>query len=873
MSMIRHGLRIAEKRAIFALTATLLAVFALSAKAQVVSTSPVTTTAEPEALQEVVVTARRRAENLQDVPLSVNAFNGAQLQVLNVVDPESLGKLDPGLTLNSDNGSRQSFVPFIRGLGAAPNSPSNAVIEYFSEVPNFQPSFFDLADVQVLKGPQGTLFGETSTAGAVLFTPRKPSGDFDGYFNMEHGNYAYNAISAAVEFPIISDVWSVRAAGQIRKRDGFTTLIDSHIGGDPSSELDNLDTSEFRVSSVIKPLENLEIYTILQSSNIYSNGTDNELIAVTPFLGFLGGVSPAANPLTAAQFGYLAGYSAPAGKSWQQLLQAALAQQQAAGIGTDYAPASQATVNKFEGLINTITWNITDKITLKDIYGMYKNYTSGVSANPSGSDVPLLSQIPPICQPGISPGNCLTTSGTNWSNEIQLQGVAFANRLSWQTGFYYRDDPTSPDWTVPSGFVGYVAFGTPNAASPATCAALGAGGTTCTTITNSSSKSYAPYFQTTYEVVKDVHFTAGYRETYDEAKSYVTAAPDYTTTFEGQTFPIVVLGTRPLPGATQMVTPVPRTGNGSWTLAADWRINDELLAYVTRRKGYTPGGINGGLPPGDPRTVYEPETVKDVEAGLKSDFKFGDYALRMNLDAYYMKFDNIQERTDAEINGAFQGFTGNVAAATIKGVDLSLLFSRSQLYDVTLLFNWNDAKYTSWTDVSTCSAESYRPACTNPAYIVTTDHVGGVVTVTNPATGQVIGVQNTPPDQFIEAPKFKVSLRPALHLGFLGEQFAPVTISANIYYTSSYTDTSVNFTSGDTAANLVVNGYTQADMRLDWKRIAVQNGINLDFYAQVTNVTDRRGVISKIDTATFDNTDQGIYNEPRMYFAGFNLSF
>jgi iron complex outermembrane recepter protein len=871
MNTTNQRLIATAERIVLGSTAILLSLVVSVAKAD--ATTDQSAAESSDTLQEVVVTARRRAENIQDVPLSVNAFTQTQLQVLNVVDPESLGKLDPGLTLNTDNSSRQSFTPFIRGLGAAANSNSNAVIQYFAEVPNFQPSFFDLENVQVLKGPQGTLFGETATGGAVLFTPKKPTGDFDGYFNMEHGNYDYNAISAAVEFPIINDKWSVRVAGQIRKRDGFTTLINSHSGSEATDE-DDLNTSEFRVSSVIKPLENLEIYTILQASTIRSNGTDNELIAVSPLLPFLGVTSPTSSPLTAAQFNYFSGYSAPAGKTWLQLLQSGLAQQQSAGIGTTYAPADQSTVNKFEGLINTITWNVTDKITLKDVFGAYKNYTSGVSANPSGTDVPLLSQIPPICQPGISPANCLTTSATNWSNEIQLLGQAFSNRLSWQTGFYYRDNPTSPNWTVPAGFVGYIAMGNPFQAAPGTCAALGvAAGTPCTTVTNQSSISYAPYFQTTYEVVKDVHLTAGYRESYDEAKSYVTAAPAYTTQFEGQTLPIVVLGTQPLPGATQLVTPVPRTANGSWTLAADWRINDELLLYVTRRKGYTPGGINSGLPPGDPRTVFQAETVKDVEAGLKGDFKFGDYSMRMDIDAYYMKFSGIQEKTDAEIDGQFLGFTGNVAAATIQGVDLTMLISRSPWYDLSLLFNWNDAKYTNWTDVSTCAAESYRPACLNPSYTVTTNHVAGIVTVTNPATGQVVGTQNTPADLFVEAPKFKVTLRPALHLGFLGESFAPATLSANIYYTSSYTDTDINLTSGDLPSNLIVNGFVQADMRLDWKNIAVKNGVSVDFYAQVTNVTDRRGVIAKIDTATFDNTVQGVYNEPRMYFAGFSLKF
>src|SRR5690606_3052625 len=111
-------------------------------------------------------------------------------------------------------------------------------------------------------GPQGTLFGETATGGVVLFTPHRPGNEFEGYVSGQAGSHDYFAIEGAVTIPVIPDIWSVRLSGQMRKREGFTRLFYSQVGAG-STDVDNIDTTSLRLSSLLTPVDGLEISTVV----------------------------------------------------------------------------------------------------------------------------------------------------------------------------------------------------------------------------------------------------------------------------------------------------------------------------------------------------------------------------------------------------------------------------------------------------------------------------------------------------------------------------------------------------------------------------------------------------------------------------------
>ena len=179
---------------------------------------------EVDGLAPIVVTAQRRAENLQDVPIAATAFSGDDLQKHAVERIDDLQFVAPSLTV-TDAGLTQSVN--IRGIGIASGSPAvaNGVATYINGI--FQPpvlttsSFYDIQSLEVLRGPQGTLVGSNSTGGAMLITTRAPSlSGVNGYAQASYGNYDNLALQGGVNLPISSTL-AVRAAGTVQNRDSY----------------------------------------------------------------------------------------------------------------------------------------------------------------------------------------------------------------------------------------------------------------------------------------------------------------------------------------------------------------------------------------------------------------------------------------------------------------------------------------------------------------------------------------------------------------------------------------------------------------------------------------------------------------------------
>ncbi len=204
----------------------------LVASAAFVSCAPAQAQSNSDNSADIIVTARRVEERLQDVPISITVFNQAQLTKNNVVNAADLAINTPSLTANSNFGSQNSSFA-IRGF-VQENGTSPAVGVYFNDVvspraaSNGIPAgdgagpgaFFDLQNVQVLKGPQGTLFGRNTTGGAVLLVPQKPTDKFEGFVKGAIGNYGMREGQAVLNVPL-SDTFRVRLGVDRMKRDGY----------------------------------------------------------------------------------------------------------------------------------------------------------------------------------------------------------------------------------------------------------------------------------------------------------------------------------------------------------------------------------------------------------------------------------------------------------------------------------------------------------------------------------------------------------------------------------------------------------------------------------------------------------------------------
>jgi iron complex outermembrane receptor protein len=192
---------------------------------------------------DIVVTARRKEESLQSVPLSVNVLGEATLQRQNVSSVYDLGRVSPGLTVTPSSGGSTRPAYQIRGQRAALTDiiVDPAVVVYFGEVAQGRPSgtaqsIWDLQSIQVLRGPQGTLFGRNTTGGAILMTPKTPKDYFEGYVRGATGNYDLRDLEGVINLPLAEGV-AVRAGGKIIRRDGyFKDVLTGKSGWDENND-------------------------------------------------------------------------------------------------------------------------------------------------------------------------------------------------------------------------------------------------------------------------------------------------------------------------------------------------------------------------------------------------------------------------------------------------------------------------------------------------------------------------------------------------------------------------------------------------------------------------------------------------------------
>ncbi|WP_017667607.1 TonB-dependent receptor [Sandarakinorhabdus sp. AAP62] len=235
------------KKLCFYCTTAIAVCSASTALAQTAAAAP----AEDSGIEEIIVTAQRRSENLQRVAVAVSAVSSKELIASGVSDVQNLGRLVPSLVVQPNGGSSTNF--YLRGVGSyATNAfAENAIAFNFAEVYVARPTsplgtFFDLERIEVVKGPQGTLYGRNATGGAINVIPKAPElGDFGVDATAELGNYASKRGSVAVNIPI-GDIAAVRVAGQVSDRNGYLSDgYDDEVG------------QAARISLLVKPNDRL----------------------------------------------------------------------------------------------------------------------------------------------------------------------------------------------------------------------------------------------------------------------------------------------------------------------------------------------------------------------------------------------------------------------------------------------------------------------------------------------------------------------------------------------------------------------------------------------------------------------------------------
>lgn len=266
--------------------------------AQTVTAAP----AEEATLGEIVVTARRRSESLQEVPQTVNAVSGDTLQKLNIQQFQDVQQLVPGLTLNTASNGYGSSAS-LRGVDFNVNSGASPTTQFYvNDVPieanSILTALFDVGQVEVLRGPQGTTRGEPAPSGAITLTTHKPNlSEFGGYVDVTASDQRARNVQAAINVPIIQDVLAVRLAGlfDTNKVNGVSS-VNSRI--EPRSN-----TSAFRVSTSFEPSDRFNLNVMWQHldkdlsvyDQVYGPGSPGGVFGFNSALGPITGVTLPAN--------------------------------------------------------------------------------------------------------------------------------------------------------------------------------------------------------------------------------------------------------------------------------------------------------------------------------------------------------------------------------------------------------------------------------------------------------------------------------------------------------------------------------------------------------------------------------------------------
>lgn len=571
--------------------------------AEQVAQAPTTYGATPPSatpgIEQIIVTARRREENIQKVPVAITAVTPETLQKENVTSLQDVARLVPGLSTYSPYVTDTYVI--LRGQGSYLPTGVPAVTSYFDEVPlpgliGGPGFFYDLQGVQVLKGAQGTLFGRNSTGGAVLQETAQPENRFGGYVQAGAGNYSNFDATGAINFPIVDNKVLLRVAFNYQRRDGYTH--DLTVPGHPNGiDLDNRNLKAGRATLLLKPVQGVTNETVVDAYSFKDHGENNILAAVNP--GF---------------FDSLAGLFGPvfAGQLKQQWL-GYLASQQSLGVRTQLASSVDAPNSKKSiSVINKTSISLSDNLILKNIAA----YIRVSSEKPFEGDGTASANIDygPVISPNVA---------VQYTEELQLQGKAFDDRLKYTAGLFYLDAPKTP-----IGIVDRVVF-------------FGFSANQEQTRLYETSK--AVFGQVTYTIVNGLNFTAGARYTSDsrtgQSRLLDSAVPGGPYICDN---PPIGPGNPGYNAADPcLATKTSKSKRLTGNLSLDYQIKPNLMVYAAARRGYRAGGPNVQtiLPQ---NASYRPEDLTDFELGLKSDFRLGDVPVRANLAVYHSRVTGLQ---------------------------------------------------------------------------------------------------------------------------------------------------------------------------------------------------------------------------------------
>lgn len=757
-------------------------------------TAPSTGAAGETDINDIVVTARRREESIQNVPVAITAFSSEKLLQLNVSRADDLRTVTAGLNIQGGAGRQDNPIYLIRGQRATDNASTQdgPVSIYVDDIvvgaaQGSNLGLYDLESVQVLKGPQGTLFGRNTTGGAILYSTAKPKDTFEAGVTGGLGNYGQRLVQSFINIPV-SEAIKVRAAMQYSYHRGFSEIVEGGLAG---TRLQNRDELSGRITAELDPAPGVKSFTTFYGSRSDTNGGGFIL------LGY--------NPVSAAAF--IPG------------VDAALARQQGRDFrqsGIQISDPGQRT--RVWGVYNTTTVEISDDLTFKNLAG-YRDLHYLTNDDYDGSALDILATYTDIRSREIS-------------EEAQLLGTAANNKVNYVLGVYYFNQ-SGP-------FSGLAdALAAINPVNPQVAQA---------TYRN---KSFSGYGQVTWKTpVEGLSATAGIRYTVDDR----TFGISFRTTPAASVGEMCVLTQ---PGVIYTLANCQRTVKASfssptWTMSLDYQVDSDTLVYLSHRRGYRSGGFNGSAASDVQSQPFRPETVYDVELGLKRTSRIGGWKIRTNLAAYHQWYKDIQRNVNSFAGGFYQTVITNAASANIYGGEAEVSIEPTRNLRIDLNYSYTHARYANYT---------------------TLGDVNGV-------PGQVVDLSDrlfsfVPTHQFNANIHYDYPLADGSSLGLTGTYFYQSSEKFSEQYQNMrqlrtlYAPAVAAFLPSD-LPGFSEGGYGLFGLKLDWSNIGGQ-GITASVIAK--NITNKRYLVSGLAVYDTLGIAAGVPGDPRTVLGQISIKF
>lgn len=616
--------------------------------------------AASSAMGDIVVTARRRAESLAVVPIAITAVTGKTLKEQNVVEFKDLQKITPSLTLFTSNVSPSNLAVGMRGQGVAEVlitvDPSIGYYLNGVSLPNFNgagmAAFIDIEHVEVLKGPQGTLYGRNTTGGSINVFTNKPVDKFEAEVSGSIGNYNNAQIYAMLNLPLQADSVLLRVNGQYETRSAFgrNLFTGRGLGGD-------LNNTYLRGSLKLTPSDALtvDIFADYAYTSTTGNPWVQRGILITPPASASGAalIQRQTGVATLAQAASLYMFRPENANFWDTFsnLDNGLPLHR-----ENYSYSRSRNIN----VIGTINWEVIDQLSIKSNTG-YRRDMRQSYYDFDGSPYDILTIYSPL-------------HSQSFNQEFQISGELNDSRLNYVAGVYYSK-LSGTDGTVNRALVPL------NPAVPNV------------TEGRPDNKSYAAYAQVSYKLTDTLSASGGLRYTKDKRK--LTSV------------------NRSGPGGVNCNVPISlREPNGcsgkfgisfnntSYTLSAEYKPTSDILVFARTATGYRSGGFNIRGTSVQALQPFRPEKVTDYELGLKLKTLGG--ALDIALDAYHSLYDDIQRSilvpvtTGAGITQVVQ----NAAKGKVDGIEAQVRLSPSRDFSLSMSGAYTRARYSSYVDGS-----------------------------------------------------------------------------------------------------------------------------------------------------------------------------